>query len=1223
MKRIRIGKDIKIVWKILTNLKPLSLEEKDIRLVLTTPLGRKSDLPFHVSNDIVYSSYPGILQKETGVYKLTLWVNYGKPGQSVVDNSMAFKIVSSTCQEPEQDINPEETVTACGNLIVGVTGDSAYEIAVRNGFVGSEKEWLESLKGGTTSIIPSFKLKDNMELEATYPNSDNTDVERVVIGKVAVTPKREYEEDEIYNILDIVGKDGCSYISKKSANTDPPENDESWLCIAKKGDSIKYEDLTPEQLEELQKPATKSAEALSDLGKRLKVLVWELEELEQISNLRDYVYSVNEDDIEIEDGYFTKKKIKFADRKYDPSKYSGKGYKILRKNIVGYTVKLEFEIESGCTNNGTITVSVNGISYDIEITSDSITAESVAQLISSSIPGSTLEGNVITFNGETSISFSTTGIKGKVTNRYISEKNVLTQDMINEANTVYEIRYDFDLNEKEINIPEGCILKFEGGLLHNGVVIGNNTNINTEINKIFHNIVLKGLWKVKCAYPEWFGAIGDGINDDSTSIQDCINLFNIIYLTNKYAIKEININKSVIFNNGELLSIPIRGNSRNIFSSTTENIDIIFNNVKINGNSSELFEEKVDKYNNLIRIENARNVEFINCEIFNHAQYSDTDEIEWAKRYIYAINLFECDNVVFNNCYFHNNRTEQIAIGSYSEKTLCKITNCSCNKNEQALALFLLFGLKEGIITNNTFYNNYRTFINIFSDNLIIANNIFIKTTSRGITTENYGDYYHMKNIIVDNNIIKDCQQGGINIGIDSCFITNNKIYNCNNYGIAAFGNKVGNIESANEAKKALPYANFEFVTTYNITIKNNEIHNIPNNPESYSYGIYIRGMLEYTEDIINWGTTENVIIENNIIDGNEILYPLRIGNINVENLNIINNTIYNNGKNPPMLFSIKNGNNISIMKNNIKIVDNSLNVIRFDNYCDYINNIILEDNICNIITQGDFLAVQKANTLGSIISVKNNITLGSDQIPDNINAYKDNKIPLFENIITIDNLYEIPDKVSYRRGDVIKSTLYQTASGNIYKYINHAGTTGILEGVKCNIQENKNYIEILSNIENLKIGDYLNIQSTKYKIYKIEKSENKIYVSPITKSNGNNIDVQYYNPTFYNTNYSGIGISSRNSQMREVDNGAYIYSKVNNQAEFWDGEAWRNSNGENADIKKSGIFSKKPSEFDGIKIGYSYFCTDKQTSEGSTNGIMIYYKGNNVWVDALGRIVS
>ena len=31
---------------------------------------------------------------------------------------------------------------------------------------------------------------------------------------------------------------------------------------------------------------------------------------------------------------------------------------------------------------------------------------------------------------------------------------------------------------------------------------------------------------------------------------------------------------------------------------------------------------------------------------------------------------------------------------------------------------------------------------------------------------------------------------------------------------------------------------------------------------------------------------------------------------------------------------------------------------------------------------------------------------------------------------------------------------------------------------------------------------------------------------------------------------------------------------------------------------------------------------TDKQTTEGSRNGIMIYYSGNNTWVDALGRVV-
>lgn len=51
-----------------------------------------------------------------------------------------------------------------------------------------------------------------------------------------------------------------------------------------------------------------------------------------------------------------------------------------------------------------------------------------------------------------------------------------------------------------------------------------------------------------------------------------------------------------------------------------------------------------------------------------------------------------------------------------------------------------------------------------------------------------------------------------------------------------------------------------------------------------------------------------------------------------------------------------------------------------------------------------------------------------------------------------------------------------------------------------------------------------------------------------------------------------------------------------------------------------SGLFEEKPVD---VEVGYPYFCTDKQTTEGSTDGIMIYHKGDNVWVDALGRIIE
>ena len=75
--------------------------------------------------------------------------------------------------------------------------------------------------------------------------------------------------------------------------------------------------------------------------------------------------------------------LKFADRAYNPDRFSGKGYKILRRNI-------------------------------------------------------------------------------------IDGKNILTQEMINQPDTIYEIRYDFDLDGAEISIPEGCILKFNGGQIAMG-----------------------------------------------------------------------------------------------------------------------------------------------------------------------------------------------------------------------------------------------------------------------------------------------------------------------------------------------------------------------------------------------------------------------------------------------------------------------------------------------------------------------------------------------------------------------------------------------------------------------------------------------------------------------------------------------------------------------------------------------------------------------------------
>lgn len=51
---------------------------------------------------------------------------------------------------------------------------------------------------------------------------------------------------------------------------------------------------------------------------------------------------------------------------------------------------------------------------------------------------------------------------------------------VTEPNTKYVIKYNFNLNNESITIPANCLLKFDGGSLNNGTLIGNNTIIESN-----------------------------------------------------------------------------------------------------------------------------------------------------------------------------------------------------------------------------------------------------------------------------------------------------------------------------------------------------------------------------------------------------------------------------------------------------------------------------------------------------------------------------------------------------------------------------------------------------------------------------------------------------------------------------------------------------------------------------------------------------------------------
>lgn len=116
---------------------------------------------------------------------------------------------------------------------------------------------------------------------------------------------------------------------------------------------------------------------------------------------------------------------------------------------------------------------------------------------------------------------------------------LLTQNKINEPNKTYKITDDYDLGGKTINIPKDCTLKFDGGKLYNGTIIGNNTKISANKEEQIFNFnrdlyYIGGTWRLHKWYCAWFGTVADGkaykakYNDlgelEKTSETDCFEV---------------------------------------------------------------------------------------------------------------------------------------------------------------------------------------------------------------------------------------------------------------------------------------------------------------------------------------------------------------------------------------------------------------------------------------------------------------------------------------------------------------------------------------------------------------------------------------------------------------------------------------------------------------------------------------------------------------------------
>lgn len=112
-------------------------------------------LPYHIEDNTLIAIWTADRQFAVGDYDIILYAHKNEGGQAVCDQYRFVRLVAHSAQADAPDDSGIEAVIAMQPVTLKLAGLSAYEVAVINGFNGTEEEWLESLK--VISIIDLSK----------------------------------------------------------------------------------------------------------------------------------------------------------------------------------------------------------------------------------------------------------------------------------------------------------------------------------------------------------------------------------------------------------------------------------------------------------------------------------------------------------------------------------------------------------------------------------------------------------------------------------------------------------------------------------------------------------------------------------------------------------------------------------------------------------------------------------------------------------------------------------------------------------------------------------------------------------------------------------------------------------------------------------------------------------------------------------------------------------
>ncbi len=483
------------------------------------------------------------------------------------------------------------------------------------------------------------------------------------------------------------------------------------------------------------------------------------------------------------------------------------------------------------------------------------------------------------------------------------------------------------------NLIDGCYARTSGFYSYNDgggafYKIRQLTNIDIINDKTIVSLYDNNLIAELISFnirPEMVGAYGDGIHNDSDSLQCCFDNFNNIEFGN---------NKTYLLETPLIISneyYKVNGNNSKLYADFTQENPII-NGVNMEEGLFEniQFEGGINTGGILVKISDSGNVKVNNCKFYNLGLYGVSYAQHVSNSYFYncacktgnnngnGMIYAGKDNVIYENNEFYALGGDALdhciyAGGSHHENIMILNNKCIALEGCSQGPLLALYPSEENIeihdnciVKGNLF--DYRNGLNGRASIVLqVKNTIFENNISYGVSTstpsiwlyevENsnisnnifnsgYLKFTHVKDTKFDNNQLNDCSNlsldGTTNSSLDNLTISNNKFnqtpiiqgeYASN---IEIIGNIFNNINGSAINMNKSSYA------SSNVKIINNIIKN------ASEYGIICRYI------------TQVMIIGNTIIDtenyeisrGIDVQYDGNYANSIIANNNVIGTTL-------------------------------------------------------------------------------------------------------------------------------------------------------------------------------------------------------------------------------------------------------------------------------------------------------------------------------------------